>query len=310
MLTYIAFRALSVVVPLLPPRLGYALATALGDVGCWLSPRARRSVQANLRRVLGDGAGPAERAAVKSVFRTAALNYYDLFRVPRLDLRKLERALVVRGWEHVEQARQEGKGVILVGPHLGNLDVVGQIAVLRSVPCVVPTERLRSERLLNLVSAIRASRGLRIVPTDGRATAGRILVDALRRNELVGIIGDRNVQGNGMPVRFFGEVTDFPTGPVVLALRTGAPLLAGRAIRGRDRTFDIEITPPLELPRSGDFKNDVRLGTELLAAVLERFIREAPGQWIVFEPVWPAPTRHPEPTSALESDRHSKGAIA
>lgn len=288
MLTYLALRCLSFLVPLLPPWLGYRLAILLGDLSYCLLWRTRRSVAANLRRVLPESASAAQRRAVaRSVFRTGAMNHYDLFRVPRLDLDRLRQLITVRGWEHLDVSFRRGKGAIVVVPHLGNLDVVGQIAVLLSVPCTIPTEHVRPQRLLDLVTSMRASRGLSIVPIDRGASAARIIYQALRRNELVGIVGDRDVQAHGLPVLFFGQLTSFPSGPVALALRTGAPLHAGRTLRIEGGAFEVEITPPLDLPHTGDAKQTVRLGTQLVAATLEGFIREAPGQWVVFEPVWP-----------------------
>ena len=288
MLTYLALRGLSFLVPLVPPWLGYRWASLLGELSYCMLWRPRRNVAANLRRVLGESASAAERrAAARSVFRTGAMNYYDLFRVPRLDLERLRQLISVRGWEHVDMSLRGGKGVILVAPHLGNLDVVAHIAVLRSVPCTIPTEHLRPRCVLNLVTRMRAGRGLTIVPIDGSASPARIVYQALRRNELVGIIGDRDVQANGLPVLFFGQLTSFPSGPVALALRTGAPLHAARALRVKGGAFDIEVTPPLDLPRSGDAKRNVQLGTQMLAESLESFIRQTPGQWVVFEPVWP-----------------------
>jgi KDO2-lipid IV(A) lauroyltransferase len=288
MLTYLALRLLSIIVPMLPFWFGYRLFHFLGDASFLLHSRARRNVAANLRRVLGDEVDDVERQVVaRSIFRTAALNYYDLFRVPRLDLDRLATLISVRGWEYVEQARSGGKGAIIVAPHLGNLDVVGQLTVIKGVPCTIPTEHVQPERLLKLVTAMRSSRGLTIVPIDGSAGPARTLYQALRRNEVVGIVADRDVQANGLRVPFFGAITQFPSGPVALALRTGAPVLPARALRRDKGRYDLKVAPPLALPRTGDAKRDVQSGTELLALALEGFIRETPGQWVVFEPVWP-----------------------
>ena len=301
MVTYLALRCLSFLVPLLPLWLGYRIAILLGDLSYRLDGRARRNVAANLRRVLGDGTPTAERRAVmRSIFRTGALNYYDLFRVPRLDLGRLAHLIDVQGWEHIEVALRNGRGAIVVAPHLGNLDIVGHVTVLRSVPCTIPTEHVRPRRLLDLVTKLRASGGLRIVPIDGAPSAVRALYQALRRNELVGIIGDRDVRANGVPVLFFGQLTSFPGGPVALALRTGAPLLPARALRVGAGAFRVLIMPPLDLPRTGDAKSDVRSGTQLLAVTLERFIGEAPGQWVVFEPVWPDPGHQEKQKESVE----------
>ena len=71
----------------------------------------------------------------------------------------------------------------------------------------------------------------------------------------------------------------------MLALRTGAALVPGFTWRdGEQLTATIE--PPIELVPSGDRRADVREGVRRYAEVLERYIRRAPEQWTVFEPVW------------------------
>ena len=47
--------------------------------------------------------------------------------------------------------------------------------------------------------------------------------------------------------------------------------------------------PPLDIPRTGDRQADVREGVQRFARVLERYVRNAPEEWTVFEDFWRGP---------------------
>ncbi len=285
MLTYYLLRIAAVLVPRLPLSIGYWLASTAGDLSFWLQRRSRQNVLGNLSYAMGENASEAEvRAAAREVFRTAAKNYYDLFRVPKLTIEDVRKVVQLRGEEHVVDAIRQGKGAILVAAHQGNLDVAVQVAVTRSYRATVPVEHVRPEKLFNLVTRLRADKGVNLVPVDGGAL--KAIYRALNNNELVVIAADRDILRNGARVSFFGEETTLPDAPAVLAIRMGTPLLPVRSLRNSDGTFTVEVLPPIELRNSGSSKDDIRLNTQRVTNTLEKLISEHPEQWIVFEPVW------------------------
>ncbi|MGQ9675158.1 MAG: lysophospholipid acyltransferase family protein [Chloroflexota bacterium] len=285
MLAYVLFKIASVVVPVMPSGLTYRLASVMGLLGFYLLPRARRGIRSNLRRVFGPEAAQRDiDRAARRAFQVAAKNYADLFRIPKLQFAELEETVKVDGWEHVEAALAEGRGAIVFSAHLGNMELISQVIVARSLRAVVPVEHVKPERLFRLVTAARSSRGLRMIPIDGGAL--KAIYRALKANEIVGIGADRDIQGTGLVTRFFGEVTTMPDAPAVLALRTGARVLPVHSVRQPDDTFKVKVYPPLNLRQTGNVHEDVRVNTEMIVRILEGFIRSNPDQWVVFEPVW------------------------
>jgi len=118
-------------------------------------------------------------------------------------------------------------------------------------------------------------------------SALRELFLALRRNEVVGLVTDRDLTGTGPTIEFFGTPTQFPDGVAALAVRTGAPILIAIASRRPDGRFDalFEPVPPVTL--TGDPKADVLLLTQAIARRLEYHIAIHPEQWTVFQKRWP-----------------------
>ena len=286
-LGYLIYRFVGLVAPLVPPRLGYAIARRLGDLGFGVLARSRSNVLDNLRHVLGQRTDPGRlRRLARQAFRTQACNYFDLFRVARLSPESTEALVTVHGWHHVEQAMAAGKGVVLVSAHFGNLDIVAQAIVLRGFRVIVAAEHLRPERLFRYVSSLRASKGMRIIPADGFA---RPLFAALWNNEIVGLAADRNLTGRGVLVPFFGEPALLPDGHARVARRTGARVLLAFALRRPDDRFDAFVEPPIVVEDTGDAERDINLGMLRVVAGLEKFIGRFPEQWVMFQPVWRLP---------------------
>ncbi|HOU24362.1 MAG TPA: lysophospholipid acyltransferase family protein [Anaerolineae bacterium] len=286
--------------PLVPPSLGYRLFTRIGDLSYDKGTTARQNVDDNLRHVLGEQADPARTASVaREIFRNQARNYYDLFRVASLSEEKIRQLVTVHGLEHIEQALSQGKGLIAVTAHFGNLDVVAQAFALHKYPITVVAEHLKPEKLFQYVTSLRASKGIQIIPADSFL---RPIFRTLRQNGIVGIAADRNLTGTGSVVNLFGAPALLPDGHVQLALRTGAPLGFFFSLRRPDNTFEAHIEPPLDLERTGDQERDVRSGMAQIAAVLEKHIGQHPEQWVMFQPIWSV-----QPRGAAERGQLSPG---
>jgi lauroyl/myristoyl acyltransferase len=285
MLSYYLYRLLGLLVPLVPPGLGYPLATRLGDLFYHLDRVTRANVYDNVTHILEGGqkaTGDSE-AIVRGVFRNMAKNFYDLFRASTLSLAEIDRLVKVEGREYVERALSQGKGLIFVGTHFGNIDIVAQVPALWEMPVVGPAEHLKPEALFQYICNLRANKGFRLIPIDGPLFE---LCRALRRNEVVGLAADRNIAGSGIVVDFFGAPARLPDGYARLSLRTGAPIIVGFSQRLPDNTFAVYLEPLLELESTGDRDRDTRAGVEKVVAIMERYIGERPEQWVMSVPVW------------------------
>lgn len=285
LLTYGVYRTLGALVGPLPPRAGYALARRAGALLYALSPKLRGILLHNLGHVLGPEASEEQ---VEAVARRACVNivkgHYDLFHLSRLSIDEIRAMTEVQGLEYMEEALARKKGVVLISAHIGNMDVLAQVPLAYGVPFIAPVQHVQPERLFQYTFKLRTSHGMRIIPADGPLMQ---LVRALKRGEIVGLPCDRGIADNTRPVSFFGSPAQLPDGPVKLALRTGASLVAAFGLRLEDDTFRVQIEPPFELRRTGDLEADVEAGVQQTVRVLERYISLHPEQWLVAAPVWP-----------------------
>jgi KDO2-lipid IV(A) lauroyltransferase len=282
-LQILLLRAFGELAGRLPRRAALPITRLAGLAWYLASPGARAAVRANLRHVLRHD--PSLRL-VRRVFDYGALNYWDIFALPYLSRDQIVALVDIDGLDHLDRALAAGHGAILAGAHLGSVSLVGQILPARGYRITALLEPIEPPELFDLITARRQTFGARLLPAGPSAV--RELLAALRRNEVVGLITDRDITGTGLPLEFFGARTTFPEGAAAIALRSGAPILPAVGVVQADGRFRAIIEPPLPVePASGDRQHDVRQLTQAVARRLEYHIADHPEQWTVFQKRWP-----------------------
>lgn len=203
---------------------------------------------------------------------------------------------------YLRNAVAEGHGVLLLTAHLGNWEAAGQLLSRLNVPVTVTGFDNESAEIRSVLNdASRAK--FKLLPLTGSPTDTIPLVAALRRGELVAMLGDRAYDSSSIPVKFMGGVAPFPVGPYVLAAIARSPLMhvfSLREPRGHYRFFGFAPQYP-EMPPRDQREQFFQQYAELYAANLEQVLRRDPLQWYNFYPFWSAPQQpapaynNPEP---------------
>jgi phosphatidylinositol dimannoside acyltransferase len=192
------------------------------------------------------------------------------------------RFVISEGLEHLREAFNDQKGVVIALPHIGSWEWGGAFLNTIGMPMTAIAEQLEPPELFELFRSKRESVGIHIEPLNDNA--GKVLLNTLQQGGIVGLVADRDIVGGGIEVDFFGHRVTLPAGPATLALRTGAPLLVAACFQGPKHQHHAVISAPLSSVREGRFREDVERVTQLVARELEHLIRRAPEQWHVLEP--------------------------
>ncbi len=283
---YYLFRLAGFLCPLLPAPLGYWLCARAADAAFPFASSRLKTYFENLRHVLGPDVSPAQvRAVARRGFENLLKNYFDLFRGHKMTREKLQSQLTaVYGIEHLQSALKEGKGVIAGSAHFGTWDMILSLAPMYlNMPTVVPNERLKPEKLFQYILALRRSQGIEVVAID---TAPRLMIKALKAGHIAGLAFDRDITRTGPHVNFFGVPTQMPDGAVHLALKYGTPVVMGFSVRQRDNRSVVYIEPPLFFEKTGNLDADICAGVQRMAAIMEKYIRQYPDQWLMFQRIW------------------------
>jgi lauroyl/myristoyl acyltransferase len=261
----------------------------LSGLLCRVKPAAYSIVEGNLGQVLGPGADPATLAhMIRQVFFSTLRSHFDLYRAFQWPREKLGSLVdVPEATKDVARSlwNREG-GSVLVFPHLGAFDLGGQILAgyvpkvqLLTLPDPPPGFQLANE--------LRRRSGAKVTPLSSGAL--RQAIRHLREGGVVALTGDRPVSDLDDLVPFFGSPARVPSAHVRLALKSNAVVVMTCCVLDRaTQKWVIHMEPPLEMVRTGERAEDVRLNMRRVLDGLEAIIRRWPEQWQMFVPIWPA----------------------
>lgn len=282
----------------LPRKVGYGIARRFADLYFCLDRRGRQAVMNNLRQIhAAQGINLSDRA-VRALARENFLNFakyiVDFFHFLHLDQERTGRLIHFGIVPQVlDELLAKGRGVITLSAHLGNWELGAAALAQRGYPFHAVALWQPDPKLNELYQSYRVRRGIRPIPF-GRAA--RECLAALRQNEIVAVLGDRDYTGGRQTVRFFGRPARLPDGPAKLALTTGAPILPAFLVRVEGDRYSYLLSEPIWADRG---RETVATVMERIAAALEQAVRAHSEQWYLFHDLWD-----------VESDRRLATAAA
>jgi KDO2-lipid IV(A) lauroyltransferase len=277
---WLEYVALRVVVAALAPlgiKRASAIGARIGALGYWPLGIRRGVVTRHLAACFPERT-EAERAAL------ARATYEHLGRVgvesvlmSRLGQESV-RALFegIDGQATLKRAQAQGKGLILVAGHLGNWELLGAYLAAIGVPVAAVAKRQLNPLSDAFVNRTRRRLGIEVVYDD---QAVRRLPRLLKDGYAIGLLSDQAGLGAATYVPFFGRPARTPRGAAVFSLRFGAPLLYVLAARQPNGRFVLHVEE-VEVAHTGDLEADVDATTARFTAVIERWVRRYPGQYL------------------------------
>ena len=249
-------------------------------------PSIRNAVRSNVRHVLGPDASDKE---VDRVARQCARNtgryYADVVGMHRMNIAEFfENDLKLEGLEHIRAAQAAGRGVVLASAHYANPEFAVQGLAAVGIKVLALVEPLQPPELGRLMWNLRRVHGHDYEPVSFAAV--KKALTWLRGGGVVAILIDRDIQKRGVELEFCGHPARFPTGAIDLAIRTNAVVVPGWVRRTGGFKVHAALGPPLEMVRTGDNEEDLRVNTARLLALFEEHLRKDPGQWSVLDRIW------------------------
>ncbi len=196
-----------------------------------------------------------------------------------------EHVMRYEGLQHYLNAKQAGKGVLVLTGHLGAWELSSFLHSLLGHPMGMVIRRLDNPLLDRLVNGIRCQHGNRVLHKDDFA---RGLLHAMARGEAVGILMDTNMTPpQGVFVPFFGVEACTASGLARIARKTGAAVIPGFLLwDDREQRYILHFGERLQLHQSADAEQDALQNTALFAQVTEGYIRKYPEQWLWLHRRW------------------------
>jgi KDO2-lipid IV(A) lauroyltransferase len=278
-LEYAFVRALLAPLAWLPRDAAETIARVYAAVLDWMAPRLRQTAFRNLEMAMPALGLRERRQLVDGVFCSIARVLVGVARLPSVTQANVGTWIRYEGFEHFQHALGKGKGVLFATGHLGNWELSAYAHALMTAPMSFVVRPLDNPKLEALALRYRTGSGNRVI---GRDNYVRPILQALKRNEAVGILVDQNMTADrGVFVDFFGRKACVESGLAKIAAKTGAAVIPGFAVWSEtEGRYILRFYPPVEI--SGDEVDD----TQRVQAALEAAIRERPDQWLWIHRRW------------------------
>ena len=285
----------------LPLKASYWLADTLGSLYYFLAKKDKKVLANNLRVVLNrtdktpplkesGGFIPVDSSAkIRHISRMVFVNFarylVEFLRSPKIDFKYIEENIKIEGRENLEKALSSGKGALLLSAHLGNWELGAIVLAVLGYKINIVAWTHKNKMVNDFFLRQRRSRGVEVIALG---VGIRKTFFALRKNELVGVLGDIDYSnpGMGITVKLFGRDTVMPKGPAALSLKTACPVIPTFMLREGENRFKFILEKPIMYNSSQNQKYALAELTQRLTKILESYIALYPEQWFMLTPRW------------------------
>lgn len=246
-------------------------------------PAGRAASRAYLARALGR---PARWTDVYRHFFRFAATVHDrvYFLNRRFDLFDIE----VHGAEQLREAMSDGKGLLLIGAHMGSFEAIRALGRRESGLRVAMAMYEENARKINeALAAINPAASQDIVAL-GKLDSMLNLHDHLERGALVGMLADRTLGEDGMRrLPFLGDTAAFPSGPFRMAALLRRPVFFMTGLYLGKNRYAVHFEKLADFSQAG--RERQAMADEAMmryAGLLERYCRLSPYNWFNFFDFW------------------------
>jgi KDO2-lipid IV(A) lauroyltransferase len=260
----------------LSPRSRLAIGSVLGTAFWAVDARHRRAARRNIEVAYGDQLSPRQTRDLA----LASMRHFARVAVEMLAFRDTEAGIGtvrVEGLDHLRRALAKGRGLLGFSGHFGHWELLRFAAGHHGLPSVAIVRPLDNPYLDRRVTLLRTMGGNGVVAKRGGVSAS---LKCLRDGGFVTVMVDQRTDSSGMAVPFFGHQAFAADSLAVLALRTGAPIVPGFGFLDTDGSWRVVVEPELPVVPTGDMRADSRRIMTDSTAILERWIRRYPEQWL------------------------------
>ncbi len=279
------WNALSIfrkIVCALPHEKAVALGGFLGGLVPRFTKRKFNLAAARCAQVLGVSEEKASNIVMGS-YRHFGRGAAEFARMP-IAVKNINRLIRVHGEEHLRDAYEKGRGVILATGHIGNWEYAAAWLANNGYAINALGTDQRDDRITKLIMDLRRAGGSKAL---GKASDLRAMLKALQDGEIIAVPIDQDARKKGILSPFLGRPASTPVGIAKLAAKVGCAVLPGFCIRSADGvTFDFYILPRLEGRGGTAYGEDLQTSLDDCNDKISEYIIKNPSQWMWMYPRW------------------------
>jgi len=263
-------------VELLPVPVIYFTARVLGFFS-FLFDRKKVYVLRNLRNITNKSGVKLFLLAI-DFYKQFALNIADYFIVV---VKGFDKIKILTPKEEVLNKLNElkgSKGLVIPTAHLGNWEVAGVLVGSLGFKAHGIGLPQKEEDVEKFYEELRKRFNVIVHPFQGGFIGA---YKGVKNGDIATIVSDRDINKDGVCVKFFGKNVTFPKGASVLAYRTKVNSVFATLIREHDG-YKVYFSEKFDIDFNLEESEFSKQYVSKFASVLEKFVRMYPTQWFHF----------------------------
>jgi len=252
------------------------------------SPRSRRASRNYLNRALGRAASWLD--LYRHFYSFASTIHDRIYLINRrFDLFEFE----IHGADQLHALLADGRGLFLLGAHLGSFEVMRAISKLQpELRVAMVMHEANAQKINAMLAAINPETQQDIIGL-GNIDSMLMVQERLDQGYLVGMLADRTPGDDALfPVSFLGAAASLPTGPFRMAalLRRPVFFMTGLYLGANRYRIHFDMLADFSSLAPGQRKAAIEAAITRYAELLEHYCRAAPYNWFNFFDFWHSST--------------------
>jgi KDO2-lipid IV(A) lauroyltransferase len=270
-------------IAVLPEKSAYKLADYVSDRIYRKNGKGIKRLRGNYGRVMPEYSPQKLEELTKLGMRSYLRYWFDTFRLSKWSKNRIISTTQVIRENLLRDPIQSKQGCIVALPHAGNWDHAAAYFCSTGITLTAVVEKLKPEAIFKKFLAYRQSIGIEAISHKEKTIP--ILTERLQAGKLIALVADRDMSRNGIEVNFFGKTSKMPSGPAILAIKTGAPLITAY-VRYTSGGIEIIFDETLKPTNSGSEEEQIKIITQSMADNFAKRIKENPVDWHMLQRIW------------------------
>ena len=270
-------------IAVLPEKSAYKLADYVSDRIYKKNGKGIKRLRGNYGRVMPEYSSQKLEELTKLGMRSYLRYWFDTFRLSKWSKNRIISTTQVIRENLLRDPIQSKQGCIVALPHAGNWDHAAAYFCSTGITLTAVVEKLKPEAIFKKFLAYRQSIGIEAISHKEKTIP--ILTERLQAGKLIALVADRDMSRNGIEVNFFGKTSKMPSGPAILAIKTGAPLITAY-VRYTPGGIEIIFDEIIKPTNSGSEEEQIKIITQSMADNFAKRIKENPVDWHMLQRIW------------------------
>ena len=211
---------------------------------------------------------------LKKCYKFFAYNFIQFLALPKsTDSIKIQ----INGQTALDNAIEQGKGVILISSHFGPWEILGHWLGVNNYQLRGVAHKQKNKGANRFFEEKRQLSGIKHIY---RKVGMDVFYNILKKKKILGLVSDQDAKNKGIFINFFNKPASTHKGAAIFHLNTNAPMIYGICIQTGFQEYKIELIPITSV------KNTIEDIIQEYTLTLERIIQKYPEQYFWFHNRW------------------------